>query len=258
MISVTILTRNSRKYLRAVLDSVKEFQEVLIYDTGSTDDTLLIAKEYPNVRVEIGIFEGFGITHNKASESAKGEWILSIDSDEIVSEAMAKKIETLKLDPRSVYSFPRHNYFNGKRIRGCGWSPDYQMRLYNRTETRFTDADVHEAVIAEGLRVVEIDAPIIHYSYDTVSDFLSKMQSYSTLFARQYVGKRSSSPLKAAAHGFFAFFKSYIIKRGFLDGYEGFLISAYNGHTAFYKYMKLYEANKRSKKCCTEGKVIDV
>lgn len=247
MISVTVLTRNSQKYLRALLASLETFNEVLIYDTGSTDETLTIAKDYANVRVEIGKFDGFGTVHNRASSLAKNDWILSIDSDEIVSEKMASTIADLKLDPECVYSFPRHNFFNGKWIKWCGWYPDKQIRLYNRTKTRFTDASVHEAVISDGMQLIELKAPIFHYSYDNVSDFLSKMQTYSTLFAQQYVGKRSSSPLKALGHGFFAFFKSYIIKRGFLGGYEGYLISAYNGHTAFYKYLKLYEANCRLK-----------
>lgn len=247
MISVTILTRNSQKYLRAVLDSLETFSEVLIYDTGSTDDTLTIAKDYANVRVRIGQFEGFGVVHNKVSSLAKNDWILSIDSDEIVSEKMASTIGALKLDPQCVYSFPRHNFFNGKWIKWCGWYPDNQIRLYNRTKTRFTDAPVHEAVITDQMQVVNLKAPIIHYSYESVSDFLTKMQTYSTLFAQQYAGKRSSSTFKAISHGSFAFFKSYIIKRGFLGGYEGYLISAYNAHTAFYKYMKLYEANSRLK-----------
>ncbi len=95
------------------------------------------------------------------------------------------------------------------------------------------------------MQSVACKSPLVHYSYESISDFLQKMQSYSTLFAKQNCGKKSSSPFKAITHGFFAFFKSYIIKRGILGGYEGFVISAYNGHTAFYKYLKLYEANNR-------------
>jgi glycosyltransferase involved in cell wall biosynthesis len=248
LISVTILTKNSQKYLWEVLDSLKGFTEVLIFDNGSTDETLNIAAGFENVTIHKGLFEGFGPTHNKASSLAKFDWILSMDSDEIVSHEMADEIFKLKLDPECVYSFPRHNYFNGKFIKWCGWYPDRQTRLYNRTKTRFTDAQVHEAVIVKGMNSVSLNGPMIHYSYECVADFLSKMQSYSTLFAKQNAGKRKSSPCKAVLHGFFAFFKSYILKRGILGGYEGFLISAYNGHTAFYKYIKLYEANQKNKK----------
>jgi len=249
MISVTILTKNSQKYLREVLDSVRSFDEVVIYDNGSTDETIAIASGYPNVSIRCGTFDGFGPTHNKASASAKHDWILSIDSDELVPPEMEKEIKQLKLNAECVYSFPRNNYFNGKFIEWCGWYPDRQIRLYNRTKTRFTDAQVHEAIIADEMQHVSLQAPMIHYSYDSISNFLGKMQAYSELFAVQNCGKKSSSPVKATLHGLFAFFKSYVIKRGFLGGYEGFVISTYNANTAFYKYLKLYELNKKKTRC---------
>jgi glycosyltransferase involved in cell wall biosynthesis len=247
MISVTILTKNSQKYLAEVLTALRSFDEVLIFDNGSTDKTLEIAKGFPNVSIHEGTFDGFGPTHNKASRLAKHEWILSIDSDEVVTNDLAKEIHHLSLNPDCVYCFPRHNYFNGKFIKWCGWYPDKQYRIYNRTKTRFTDAQVHEAVIVKDMQIVELKSPIIHYSYDSIADFLNKMQSYSRLFAEQNKGKKESSLLKALSHGWFSFFKSYVIKRGFLGGYEGFVISAYNGHTAFYKYLKLKEANEKMK-----------
>lgn len=244
-ISVTILTKNSQKYLQEVLEALRAFEEVLIYDNGSTDNTLDIAAGFPNVRICIGNFEGFGPTHNKASALAKWDWILSIDSDEVVTPEMASEIAKTHLDPSSVYNFPRHNYFNGTFIKWCGWYPDRQTRLYNKLKTRFTDAQVHEAIITDGMQRVDMKSPIRHYSYANHADFLAKMQSYSDLFARQYCGKRRSSPWKAVWHGFGAFMRAYIIKKGFLGGYEGFVISIYNGNTAFYKYLKLYEANQK-------------
>jgi glycosyltransferase involved in cell wall biosynthesis len=247
MISVTILTKNSSKYLEKVLEALILFDEVLIFDNGSTDETLEIASRYSNVTIQQGNFEGFGVTHNRASSLARNDWILSVDSDEIVSPQMAAEILHMPLDSQNVYSFPRHNYFNGRYIRWCGWCPDRQLRLYHRKKTAFTNARVHEAIIVGDLNCVALQSPLLHYSYESISDFLVKMQTYSTLFAEQYGSKRSSSPLKAVGHGLFAFFKSYILKRGFMGGYEGYLISAYNGHTAFYKYLKLYEANLRLK-----------
>lgn len=245
MISVTILTKNNEKYLKSVLESLQSFDEILIYDNGSTDNTLDIAKTFSNVRIIEGPFLGFGMTHNKASSLAKHDWILSIDSDEVMTKELAHEIKSLDLDEACVYSFPRHNYYNGKFIKWCGWYPDRQYRLYNRKKTGFTDVEVHEQVIIEGMEHVLLKNPIKHYSYASIEDFLAKMQHYSDLFAMQNKGKKSSSPLKAFLHGIFAFIRSYFIKTGFLGGYEGFLISSYNGHTAFYKYMKLYEANKK-------------
>lgn len=247
MISVTILTKNSKRYLPEVLASLQRFPEVLIYDTGSEDETMELAKKFPNVTIRQGVLDGFGHTHNVASGLAKYDWVLSIDSDEVVTPELAQEILDLKLDDGCVYSFPRRNEFNGKFIKWCGWHPDVQTRLYNRNVTKFTDARVHEAIITKGFKNVELDAPLRHYSYNSLSDFLNKMQFYSTLFAQQNAGKKSSSPCKALLHGWWSFFKSYILKRGFMGGYEGFVISKYNADTAFWKYLKLYEANQKLK-----------
>lgn len=243
-ISVTVLAKNSQQHIHDVLSALSSFGEVLLYDTGSTDQTIPIASSYPNVRVVSAPFVGFGPTHNLASNAASHDWILSIDSDEVVSAEMVQNIADVIADRGSIYSFPRHNYFNGKFIKWCGWYPDRQMRLYHRKSTCFSDAQVHEAIISKDLNVVKLEGYMVHYSYACIADFLSKMQSYSTLFAEQNQGKKSSSLCKAILHGMFAFFKSYVIKRGFMGGYEGFVISAYNGHTAYYKYLKLIEANK--------------
>lgn len=241
-ISVTILTKNSEKYLKEVLEALKSFDEVLIFDNGSKDSSLDIAQNYPNVTIHKGEFIGFGPTHNLASSLAKHDWVLSIDSDEVVSEVLVNEIALLDLNPDNTYAISRHNEFNGKWIQWCGWHPDFQTRLYHRKKASFSEHQVHEAVQSE--KIVRLTHSLKHYSYANVADFLTKMQSYSDLFAKQNQGKKSSSPFKALTHGFFAFFKSYFLKKGFLGGYEGFLISSYNAHTAFYKYMKLYELNK--------------
>lgn len=243
-ISVTILTRNSDKYLLEVLSALKDFDEVLLYDTGSTDKTFEIAKQFPNTAIHHDHFQGFGPTHNLASGRAKHDWVLSIDSDEVVTPDMLAEIKGVALDADAVYSFPRHNYYNGRFIKWCGWYPDRQIRLYNRSKTRFTDAQVHEAIIAENMRHVSLKNPFKHYSYANTADFLNKMQLYSNLFAAQNRGKKSSSLSKAISHGVFAFFKSYVLKQGFMGGFEGFVISIYNANTAFYKYLKLREYNR--------------
>ncbi|MCH9626771.1 MAG: hypothetical protein S4CHLAM2_03990 [Chlamydiales bacterium] len=246
MISVTILVKNGERCLKEVLDSLQKFDEIVVYDTGSTDDTLTLAKSYPNVRIIQQPFTGFGPDHNAAAAQAQHDWILSIDADEVLSEELANEILSTSLDPHTVYSLPRHNYYNGRHIKWCGWHPESVIRLYNKQITAFSEAMVHEKVEDKGLKKMRFFQPLRHYSYASVSDFLQKMEHYSTLFAQQYQHKRKSSPLTAYLHGMTAFFKSFILKRGFLGGYEGFLISAYNGHTAFYKYLKLYEANKCS------------
>ena len=241
MISVTILTKNSAATLKKCLSSVSGFSEVLVYDTGSTDTTLQIAKEFPNVRILSGFFDGFGTTHNRASALATHDWILSLDSDETLTPELAREILALKLHPNCAYEIQRHNFFNGKRIRSCsGWDPDFVVRLYERQKTAFTPAQVHEKVMTDGLKVVRLKSPLLHTPYLQISDFLAKMQNYSTLFAQEKQNKKSTIGT-ALAHSFWAFFKSYILKRGFQDGREGLIISLYNGHTALYKYLKLAE-----------------
>ncbi len=242
-ISVTILTKNSRKYLTEVLESLRHFDEVLLYDTGSQDDTLTIAKSFPNVTAHQGPFIGFGPTHNAASALARNDWILSIDSDEVVTPELNEEIEKLSLDRNTVYAIWRQNYYNGKWIRWCGWYPDFQYKLYHRGKTRYSDAQVHEAIITQGCQTIQLASPVRHYPYASTNDFLAKMQHYSTLYAQQAKGK-SSSLSKAITHATFAFFKSYILKRGFMGGREGFIISIYNANTAFYKYLKLAEINQ--------------
>lgn len=246
MISVTILTKNSQAHLPEILDSLSSFDEVVIYDTGSSDNTLEIARAYANVSLYEKPFIGFGPTHNLASEKAKNDWILSIDSDEVPTSDLIREIKETALDPKSVYSLPRHNYFNGKWIRWCGWHPESVIRLYNRKHTRFSDDQVHEGVVAKGMCVKTFKGALKHYSYDSIGQFLEKMQLYSELFAKQYAGKKRAGLGKAIGHGFYGFFKSFFLKRGFLGGYEGFVISLYNGHTAYYKYLKLREYNRRS------------
>lgn len=244
MISVTILTKNNEETIGSVLESVKGFDEVVILDTGSTDTTLEIAQIYPNVKVFHSPFTGFGPLHNLAAYHASHDWILSLDSDEVMTSELAEEILALQLDPKRVYSFPFNNYFNGKHIKWCGWYPDRHVRLYNKRATSFTDDKVHERIRTTNLSEVRLKFPVKHYSYRTVSDFLRKMETYSNLFAQQNAHKKKSSLPKALLHGGFAFFKSYVLKRGFMGGKEGYIISLYNGQTAFYKYLKLAYASR--------------
>lgn len=243
MISVTILTKNSARHLRKVLHALCSFDEVLLYDTGSTDDTLLVAKEFTNTKIVEGKFLGFGETHNVASSLTRYDWILSIDSDEVLSPELVEEIQNLALDPQRVYSISRKNFYNQRWIRCCSWYPDRQVKLYHRKMTQFCHAKVHERVFTDHLQIEPLHFPLSHFSYQNTSDFLAKMQSYSTLFAQQSKGKPSSVK-RATLHALSAFFKSYLLKRGFMGGAEGFIISIYNANTTFYKYLKLMEVNR--------------
>lgn len=243
MITVVMIVKNGERSLAKVLESLKSFDEVILADTGSTDHTLSVAKDFSNVSLQQIPFEGFGKTRNRAACFAKNDWILSIDSDEIVTIELVEEIKNLSLDPECVYSLNFQNFFNDRRVKWCGWFPESHVRLYHKGKTAFNTSMVHEGVITIGLKIKKLRFFIHHTPYNSISDFLVKMERYSTLFAEQNRGQKRSSPFIAFYHGLGAFFKSFILKKGILGGYEGFLISCYNGHTAFYKYLKLYHLN---------------
>ncbi len=243
MISVTVLTFNSEETLGACLRSLEAFDDVVILDTGSKDRTVEIAKSFSNVRVFFDKFCGFGQLHNVATSYAKHDWILSIDADEVMSPESINEIRSLSLDDKIVYGVLFRNYFNGKWIRFCGWYPEHKLRMYNRRVTRFTDDFVHESIVTRGLKVVYLKQPVAHFSYRKISHFLTKMENYSELFGEQNRGKRKSSLSKAIAKSWAAFFRSYFLKRGFLSGKEGYIISRYQADVAYYKYLKLDEKN---------------
>jgi len=244
MITATILAKNAKKHIEESLSSLYFVDEIVVLDDGSTDGTLEIAAKFANVKIYTQErFEGFGKAHQKMEALSCNDWILSIDSDEVVSKELANEIMGEKLDKNTVYKISFDNYYRGKHIKGCGWSPDYKYRLYNRTVTGFDDKEVHENITLAGLKIKELKHPAKHYSFDSAADFLRKIQNYSDLYAKEYAGKKNSSVAKAVFRSFFAFFKSYIVKKGFLDGYGGFIVSCYNASGVFWKYMKLYEAN---------------
>ena len=244
-ITATILTKDSELLLTRVLRSLHWCDEIVVLDTGSTDRTASIARSFANVslhRLAAG-FPGFGGARRHAVALAGNDWILSVDSDEVVSPELAAEISSLRLDSGFVYTVPFHNYYNGKRITTCGWAPDRHERLFNRKATNFCSSDVHERVQTRGMGVIRLRHPIRHYSYRSPEDFLRKMGTYSRLFAEQNAGRTASGPGKAALRSLWAFAKSYVLERGMLQGSEGLTISAYKAQTVFWKYIMLHEAN---------------
>lgn len=243
-ISVTILTKNSQTHLESCLNALRGFGDIVILDNGSTDSTMEIAARYSNVRIIEHPFIGFGPLKNLAITHAHYDWILSIDSDEIADISLINEISSLELsDPNVIYSIPRNNYYNGRLVRCCGWYPDRVLRLFNRSYTRFNDAQVHESLILKGeVKITELKGHLNHFSFANASELIDKMQTYSTLYANQ--SSKHSSPSKAFWRALFAFIKNYLLQKGFLCGYEGLLISISNANGVFYKYIKLYEKNR--------------
>jgi glycosyltransferase involved in cell wall biosynthesis len=242
-----MIVKNGVKTIAKSLESLREFEDVVVYDNGSSDGTQEIASNFPNVHLIEGNFDGFGTTKNRAASFAKYDWILSVDSDEEVDSELMNTLKNDMFDPKTVYLINSLAYYKEIPIRHCGWNNQKVRRFYHRKTTWFNDNFVHERIIDEGMKTALLMGNMKHYSYMSISEFIIKADRYSTLFATDNVGKKSSSPTKAFFNGLYSFFRTYILKRGFLDGYAGLIIAFSHMVTNFYKYIKLYEMNLEQK-----------
>jgi glycosyltransferase involved in cell wall biosynthesis len=247
-ISVVIIAKNSESSIERTLDSLVEFEDVIVYDNGSTDKTMEIVKSFSDVNLIQGEFRGFGWTKNKAATYAKNDWVMIIDSDEVVNRDLLECLKTKKLQNDTVYRLNSNGFYKDIRVKYCGWTLTVK-RLFNRKITSFNDQDkVHEHILSNELKEEVLRGSINHYSYQTISEFVIKADRYSSLFAQNNVGKKSSSPAKAFFNGLYSFIKTYFFKQGFRDGYVGLIIAFSHMVTNFYKYIKLYELNNENKK----------
>jgi len=242
-ISPVLITKNAEATIGLTLESLIDFNEVIVLDTGSSDQTIEIAKQYDNVSLYRTSFSGFGRAKNAAAKLAKNDWVLSIDADEVVTEELLNSIKKEYLKNNTIYKFRRYNYYKERLIRYSGWGKEFVTRLYNKNITKFNERLVHESIVDEYYKVKELKGGIIHHSYLSISDFGRKRELYSELFAIEFKGKRKSSPIKAFVKSVFDFFNTFLIRLGCLDGYRGLLIAVSNAHVTFTKYLKLYEAN---------------
>ena len=247
-LSAVMIVKNGARTLDRALQSLVDFDDVVVLDNGSTDGSQEIAGRYPNVQLHQGEFQGFGPTKNAAAGLAKNDWVLILDSDEAIEPALVKAMQTAALDIDTIYLLNFKAFYKDYQVKHCGWNNQKIRRLYHRKHTQFTPNHVHENLIDTNMRLAELTGGSIqHYSYQRLSDFIVKVDRYSTLFAESNAGKKSSSPAKAIFNGLYSFFRTYVIKRGFLDGYVGLVIAFSHMATNFYKYMKLYEANQALK-----------
>ncbi|KLE10717.1 glycosyltransferase family 2 protein [Aliarcobacter butzleri] len=247
-ISAVVLAKNNQKTIEKTLSALVEFDDVVVYDNGSTDDTIEIVKKFSNVNLIEGEFKGFGWTKNKAASFAKNDWILVVDSDEVIDKELLKELKEKILDNNCVYKLNFKAFYKDIQIKHCGWNNQKIKRLYNKSVTSYNSNDVHEDIITDNLKIEILRGNVEHYSYQTISEFVIKADRYSSLFAQNNVGKKSSSPTKAFFNGLYSFIKTYFFKQGFRDGYVGLIIAFSHMVTNFYKYIKLYELNNENKK----------
>jgi glycosyltransferase involved in cell wall biosynthesis len=244
-LSVIIISKNEAANIGACLETLAFCEEMIVVDSGSTDYTAEIARA-KGARVETHAFHGFGAQKNFALSLAHGDWVLSIDADERVSPALALAIEeAMTNDKVDGYEMPRLSSFLGRVMRHSGWYPDYILRLFRRGKARFSDDLVHERVICEGV-IGRIAEPLDHHPVVQLEDAISRVNRYSSAGAEMYADAgRKVSFASGITHGLWSFFRAYVWRLGFLDGYEGFLLAVANAEGTYYRYMKAWLARRR-------------
>jgi glycosyltransferase involved in cell wall biosynthesis len=239
-LSAIVITLNEAHNIAGCLDSVAFCNERIVVDGGSSDETVPIAQR-SGARVTSHPFEGFGAQKGFALSLATGDWVLSIDADERVSPELARDIlRAIDAGTADCYEMPRSSTFCGRVISRSGWSPDYVLRLFRRGRASFSADLVHERVICKGA-VARLNAPLMHDPVRRLEDALSRMDRYSTAGAEQLVaaGKRVTFA-SGILHGLWTFVRLYLLRAGFLDGREGFLLAIANAEGTYYRYMKAW------------------
>jgi len=238
-ISVIIITYNEEKNIQRCLESVKWADEIVVVDGFSDDRTEEICRRYTD-RVYQVEWNGFGKQKNICAEKSSHKWILNIDSDEAVSPELAKEIQNLlNNEPEfPLYKIPRKNYFGSRWVRYGGWYPDLIARLYDKTQIAFSENLVHESLIPDN-RYGLLKSPFDHYSYRDMTDYVTRQNRYSTLSAEQNsnIGKEATW-IDIVLKPPLAFFKTYIIKQGFREGFLGFFLAISASYYTFLKYAK--------------------
>ncbi len=247
VISAVIIAHNAEATLAACLQSLKRLPEVVVYENGSTDRTAEIALTFPNVRLEQGDFIGFGPTKNLAAEFSCNDWVLSLDSDEEVSSELMDELAELELgDSKNLYQILRQNFFMGEHVKHSGWGNDWLPRLYNRKSHGYNQAIVHENVLPlPDAKIQKLKGTLQHRAVSEISQFLVKIDRYTEL--RMQEGSKGHGPLVSLLKAKWAFFRSYILKLGILDGWRGVVIAWGDASGVFYRCMKCYARDQQAK-----------
>ncbi len=247
MLSVIIIAKNEATNMRGCMESVAWADEIIVVDSGSSDETVSIARTMGAKVYVHADWPGFGPQKNRALCYATGEWVFSIDADERVTPELRKEIqEAMVRSEADGYYCPRLSQFCGKYIHHSGWYPDYVLRLFRRDKGRFSDNLVHEIVLLDG-KTARLGSPLFHYSYLNQGDVERKVEQYSSAAAKQmHEAGRRSSFFRALFSGMWAFARTYLLRLGFLDGVAGFQIASMNARTTYLKYSKLAALNRAS------------
>lgn len=241
-VSACIIAFNEAAGIRRTLESVAWCDEVVVVDSGSTDGTTALCGEF-GARVLHRDWTGFVDQKNFAQDAASHPWVFSLDADEVCTPELATEARAVLGDGKAApaYRVPRRVFFMGRWIRYTDWSPDYQLRFYRRDAGRWRGGRVHESVGVEG-PVGRLSGHLLHYTYDDLGDYIRKLESYSLLSARDMLDHgRRATRAKLLCSPVAAFVKSYVFKRGFLDGFPGMVIAGLSAASVFFRYARLLE-----------------
>lgn len=242
-LGILMIVKNEAKKLATCLDSVQGWvDEIVILDSGSSDNTEEIAKRYTQNFYLNTQWEGFGKQRQLAQSYMTSDWIFVIDADEVITNELQDSILSSVKNNNShiAYKVNRLTKAFGKFIYHSGWSPDWVTRLYHRESTHYDDALVHEKVLTSELKVEKLTGRLLHDTIDELSQYTQKTALYMKAWADQREKKKKSSLFSAISHGFFRFFKMYILKKGFLDGRHGLLLALLSANVVFTRYADLW------------------
>ena len=248
-LSVIIITMNEAANIRACLESVAWADEIIVVDSGSTDATAEICREF-GARVYMHDWPGFGVQKNRALDYAANEWVFSLDADERVTPDLRAAIEAVlckQQDACVAYRVSRLSSYCGRFMRHSGWYPDHIVRLFRRDAARFSDDLVHERLLVEG-QIGQLDGELLHYAFDNLEEVLHKVNRYSSAGAVMLQQRgRHASLGGAVLRGLWSFLRTYVLRGGFLDGREGFMLAVSNAEGTYYRYLKLMLLNEAKK-----------
>jgi len=242
-IAAVVITKNEESNIGACLESIRWVHDLIVVDACSTDRTVEIAREYTQ-RVFIRPWPGFGPQKNYGIDQATADWILIVDADERVTDALRREIlETIQMAPADLVAFkvPRRNFFYGRWIQGGGIYPDHQLRLFRRKAACYDDTLLHERLQVNG-RIGRLASPLDHHSMPTIRDHVRKMIRYTTLGAQEKLKTRTSvTPMELAGSHLMTILRTYLFRGGYRDGGHGVIIALFGGMHTFVKYAKAWE-----------------
>lgn len=254
-ISAFIICFNEASQIRRCLESIRWCDEIVVVDSGSTDGTVQICKEYTSKIFERA-WPGYVAQKQFGLEQCSGDWVFNIDSDEEVSPELREEIKATIADTSPAaekiggYQISRIVFYLNRWWRRGGWYPEYRLRLCRRQSTQWGGDDPHDKAIVKG-GVKRLKGELFHYTYSDISDHVRRLNSYSTSSAQALYKKGACGCLlNIFINPFARFFKFYFIKRGFLEGVPGFLVACLEGYYVLLKYFKLWELRHQAK-CCT-------